>query len=592
MNIAVTGAAGYIGRKIMTRMRRESDICLFGIDVRAPRPSPSETFYRMDIRDPGIAGVFRENTIDCVFHLAFLMPPFKDKQKAYDNDVNGTRNVLDACRKAGVRKFILPSSTTVYGANPDNPRLISEDAPYRGDPDYYYYRDKVDVEKVCLEFFTNNPEMEYVIFRICEVYGPDVDAYYTRSLETRKVHLFEGFDPEYQFVHVDDVAEAFVTAARKCARGVFNLVADGVMKLSETTAVTGRQLEWTRLNPSMLGTLRALYRLGLFQTPVESFSYWQYRWTASNEKLKRELGFTPRFTTREAFESKYFTEDDPIVRIDSRLCTCCGACVRSCPLALFRGSTGTIPAVRDADLCIVCGHCILSCPVGAVRHGSAAAVKIHAVRSERLPGKESVLEFFRTRRSVRRFSNETVSRDVIEEVIRGAGLAPSAHNTQSTKYLVLRDPVLIEKLGDESLAFYRRVRNMVGNPLNRFFINRFAGSEMRKVMREMEIAVKQGKMYFTHGAKTFIVFYSDPSLRYPEINAHVALYQALLTAHALGLGGFIAGYLMMAALKSRRIRSLLGLNRRQRIHGILALGYPEQKIDRWVERKEPEIHWL
>lgn len=65
-------------------------------------------------------------------HLAFIMAVTHNRKKAYDIDVNGTRNVLKACDKT--KKIIAVSSTSVYGAHPDNPEWLTEDRPLRGNP--------------------------------------------------------------------------------------------------------------------------------------------------------------------------------------------------------------------------------------------------------------------------------------------------------------------------------------------------------------------------------------------------------------------------------------------------------------------------
>ena len=63
---------------------------------------------------------------DTIIHLAFIINPLHDK-KIYDIDVNGTKNVMRAGIEAGVKKFVITSSTMVYGAWEDDPEWLTEE---------------------------------------------------------------------------------------------------------------------------------------------------------------------------------------------------------------------------------------------------------------------------------------------------------------------------------------------------------------------------------------------------------------------------------------------------------------------------------
>ena len=77
-----------------------------------------------------------------------MLNPIRDEQTMYDIDVNGTQNVLDAASAAGVPHLLVASSTTAYGAWPDNPVPLTEDDPVRGMPNYEYARDKTEIDRI------------------------------------------------------------------------------------------------------------------------------------------------------------------------------------------------------------------------------------------------------------------------------------------------------------------------------------------------------------------------------------------------------------------------------------------------------------
>ncbi|HHO57251.1 MAG TPA: NAD-dependent epimerase/dehydratase family protein, partial [Thermoplasmatales archaeon] len=123
MRIAITGAAGYFGRKIIERLHERDDVeYIFGISRREFRHSYEKLEYRrMDVRESELKKIFKEKEIDAVIHLAFVLNPIHNEREMHDININGARNVLEAAEHAGVEKIIMTSSTMVYGAWPDNP---------------------------------------------------------------------------------------------------------------------------------------------------------------------------------------------------------------------------------------------------------------------------------------------------------------------------------------------------------------------------------------------------------------------------------------------------------------------------------------
>jgi UDP-glucose 4-epimerase len=306
MNIAITGISGYFGQIISSRLDIEKGLNIIGLDITEPKLITDELkYFKMDVRDPKILNVLRENSIDVMIHLVFMMPPIHNRRKAYDINVNGARNVLSACAKANVKKIIVASSTAVYGAHPDNPDWLTEDSPLRGNPDFYYSVDKLEVERLCSQYVREHQGFIVTLLRPCDVYGPSANFALSRALERKKVYLFEGFDPQYQFIHEEDLAEAFVLAIKKDAHGISNITPDGTISLSEAAKLIGRKVKWVRLTRSMAMIMKIMWVLHLSDWSLTGSEFWKYRWTASNEKAKRALGFHPKHTSSEAFLSKY-----------------------------------------------------------------------------------------------------------------------------------------------------------------------------------------------------------------------------------------------------------------------------------------------
>jgi UDP-glucose 4-epimerase len=305
MKYVITGGSGYIGGRLIDLLTRHEDTEVVILDLRPPAvPRPRTRFVHMDVRDHGIRALLETERPDALVHLAFVLNPIRDEYKMYDIDVNGTQNVLDAAAAAGTQQLLVASSTTAYGAFPDNPVPLTEEHPVRGVPGYEYARDKTEIDRLCQLWAAQHSDRLMTIVRPTIVFGPNVDNYLVRSWSNSPFFpLLDGRDPDWQFVHEDDVVEAMSRLLMEKRPGIFNLTADGTIKLSEAARLAGlktRSLS-TRLYRRITKTAWALH-LPNVEAPPGSIDFMLHPWIASNEKIKAELDWTPRYTSRETFE--------------------------------------------------------------------------------------------------------------------------------------------------------------------------------------------------------------------------------------------------------------------------------------------------
>jgi UDP-glucose 4-epimerase len=140
------------------------------------------------------------------------------------------------------------------------------------------------------------------IVRPCIVFGPSVDNYLVR-LWTKQPFLADlGLpDPGIQFVHEDDVVSALITLLEGRHGGAFNVTGDGVMQVAECAALIG--LPRRRVPVGVMRRFASLmWRLRASEAPPGSLAFAMYPWIVSNEKLKRETDWRPRYSSRETFE--------------------------------------------------------------------------------------------------------------------------------------------------------------------------------------------------------------------------------------------------------------------------------------------------
>ena len=302
--VAVTGASGYVGAGLVQRLQQTAQIeGVLAIDTRPPAgaPGPKVDHLVHDVAVP-FGRSFSEYGVQAVVHLAYVLRPGRDRVAARRVNVSGTENVLAACADAGVRSVVYLSSTTVYGAHPDNPPLLTEDAPVRPVEGYQYSEDKVEAERRLQEFARQRPDVSVAILRGCPVLGPHANNFVSRALLRSFLVAARGCDPPMQFVHEDDLTDLVTLCTLQALRGLYNVAGQGTIRWSEVAGILGRRLV-TAPAPLLYWATEVAWRLRLqSDSPSCGLDLIRYRWTASTDVIERELGFAFRHSSREAVE--------------------------------------------------------------------------------------------------------------------------------------------------------------------------------------------------------------------------------------------------------------------------------------------------
>ncbi len=305
MRVLVTGISGNVGRRLLERLDADPNIeTVVGLDVAEfSHPSKKLRYHRRDIRDPAIAGVFRENRVDVLVHLAFIMVPIHDRTKQRDVNVNGSRNVLRAAVESGVRKIVYANSASTYGAWPDNPPVLTEENPPRPNPELHYAVEKVEVENELIGLCGRNPGLVGTSLRLGTVMGPNVRNLMAnslrRSVRGRRFFVLRGGAP-MQFVHEEDVVEAFYRAVVEDHPGVFNVVPDGAVT---PDLLRQRGYRVFQANARVARLFAALiWKLHLYATDPATVDLLVHPWVVSSEKIRREWGFKFKFDSLGALE--------------------------------------------------------------------------------------------------------------------------------------------------------------------------------------------------------------------------------------------------------------------------------------------------
>ncbi|MGC8626519.1 MAG: NAD-dependent epimerase/dehydratase family protein [Acidimicrobiales bacterium] len=292
--VLVTGAAGKLGRRVVDRLvARPAVDSVVAVDM-APLPPSYETVeeHLLDLSLPGAQARLASlaKGADVFLHLAW-------DPKGRGN-LSALRNVLAAAEAVQPAQLVHLSSATVYGAWPDNPVPLTEEAALRPNPELAYAVDKRAAEVSVGLWAEDHPEVAVAVLRPACTVGSDRHPFHY-ALAVGNRPLLGGEGRLVQYLHVDDLAEAVVHAWEHGLAGTFNVAPDnGVQEEVASTLQGGRaKLSLSRPVKAAMSAWRwGLWRRGV---PPGAQAYATYSWVVAGDKLRR-TGWQPQYTSEEA----------------------------------------------------------------------------------------------------------------------------------------------------------------------------------------------------------------------------------------------------------------------------------------------------
>ena len=301
--IAVTGALGYVGTVLIRHLVEREDVDgVLAIDVREPNQALGSkvTFVRQDVSEP-FPGLFAEHEVDTVVHLAYVLRQSRNRQANRRVNVDGTRNTLEACRRGGVGRIVYLSSTSVYGAHPNSPQSPTEEAPARPVSGFQYSEDKLESERLLDEYASALPGVAVCILRCCPIMGAHADNFIASAFSKPFLVAIAGANPPMQLIHEEDMVRCLTLAVLGDAEGLYNMAGAGSMGWREMASTRGRHV--VSMPAWLLYPLTQLtWALRLqSDSPAMGLEMIRYPWLASTKKIEREMGFNPRYSSRDAW---------------------------------------------------------------------------------------------------------------------------------------------------------------------------------------------------------------------------------------------------------------------------------------------------
>ncbi|MHA1130736.1 MAG: NAD-dependent epimerase/dehydratase family protein [Candidatus Helarchaeota archaeon] len=306
MIVAITGICSGLGRALIPKLQRDTDITkIIGIDIAEYNGNPEKVeFYKVDVRD--FEGIMRAlQGVDTLIHLAYIVIPKKlpPLKVIYDINVNGSKTVFRAAIKKRIKKIILLSSQSVYGHVKGCPRVVKEDAPRLGIKtiNFYYSHTKALVEEYLDRIEESYPDITVVRFRPPIIAGanflPNLSMIAPGKGKARFFPAIGNRKLALQLIHQDDLTEALIIAIKQDVQGAFNVASNILPDLASFIE------EEYKIKVRRIPIPRFLVRIAIsFGRMWVKFQWLQailYNSLLNTEKIQERLGWKAKCSTED-----------------------------------------------------------------------------------------------------------------------------------------------------------------------------------------------------------------------------------------------------------------------------------------------------
>lgn len=289
VTVSVSGAEGTLGALVLRLFEADDSI------VVAKAAAASESL-----------------DVDVVVHLGSGDHDARARRR--ENVTEGVDKSLAEAIARDANHLVFVSSAMVYGAWPNNPIPLTEDAILRPDVEFVYARQLAAAEAMSDRWRRQRPGRTVTVLRPVVTMAADGTSQLARSLAAGLGQRFGEEDPSAQFLHLDDLAAAVVVAVKRRLDGVFNVAPDGWIAGERVRALTGARprLQLPERAAEVLAAGRWRFQRG--PIPPGLRSYTRAPWLVANDRLKAQ-GWRPTVTNEQAYvegtEGRWWTMISP-----------------------------------------------------------------------------------------------------------------------------------------------------------------------------------------------------------------------------------------------------------------------------------------
>jgi nucleoside-diphosphate-sugar epimerase len=295
--VAITGADGALGQRVVPRLEQWRDEGGLALDV---------------VTDDAIDDVDARCGDVVVLDLGSSDHDRRAERRESATEF-ATRSLAIADRTEA-RHVVFVSSALVYGANPNNPLPLTEEATLRPEVEFVFARQLASAEELLDQWRTSTPGATTCVLRPVLALAAGDGSRLASALVSGLGGRIAEADPPSQFLHLDDLASAVTLAVTERLDGVYNVAPDGWVAGERVRTLSGERprLPLPERVSELIARLRWRFQRG--PIPPGLLAYTRAPWIVSNGRL-RATGWTPTVTNDQAYvestEAPWWTTVSP-----------------------------------------------------------------------------------------------------------------------------------------------------------------------------------------------------------------------------------------------------------------------------------------
>lgn len=264
-----------------------------------------------------------------------------------------------------------------------------------------------------------------------------------------------------------------------------------------------------------------------------------------------------------------------LIQVNKEKCTKCGRCADICPAKIFKMEENGPNAVNP-EICIACGHCVAICPNAAIDNIKTPLSNQLDLLEFPVIGSDVAYHFMRSRRSIRCYKSESISKEKLLKLVDIARFAPTASNKQGISYIIVNDRTILKKATEVVIQWMEKNH-----------------SHWWSFPRNIKTYREQGIDVIFRSAPNIVIANAPKDFERGRENTILSLAYLELYANTLGIGSVWAGLFEMCAFSNYEpLLELFKIPKDKSITGAIILGYPKYNFQRLVDRKPLDVTWL